>query len=119
MKSQSIVNLTRALAIPFALTILLVSFSFLVGWNIVTMVIFWFVLIPMVSHLIPRKIFKNTNPFKESIIGMAIFYVLMTFMIYKQFQTDYFQLMMVSFVVNILVILFIKLESKVNREFAE
>lgn len=78
------------------------------------MVIFWFVLTPAVAHLIPKKIFKNANPIKESIIGLTIFYALMVFMIYE--QSDFLQLMMVCFALNILVIFFIQLDRKVNKE---
>ena len=79
-----------------------------------SMVVFWFVLIPLVSYLVPTKIFKSTKPMKESIIGLTIFYALMTFMIYE--HSDFLQLMMVSFVVNLLIFFFIQLDKKVNRE---
>ena len=78
------------------------------------MVVFWFVLIPFVSHLVPTKIFKSTNPVKESIIGLSIFYALMTFIIYE--HSDFLQLMLISFVINLLVLFFIQLDKKVNRE---
>ena len=77
-------------------------------------VVFWFVLIPLVSYLVPTKVFKSTKPMKESIIGLTIFYALMTFMIYE--HSDFLQLMMVSFVVNLLILFFIQLDKKVNRE---
>lgn len=77
-------------------------------------VVFWFVLIPLVSYLVPTKVFKSTKPMKESIIGLTIFYALMTFMIYE--HSDFLQLMMVSFVVNLLIFFFIQLDKKVNRE---
>ncbi len=79
-----------------------------------SMVVFWFVLIPLVSYLVPTKVFKSTKPMKESIIGLTIFYALMTFMIYE--HSDFLQLMMVSFVVNLLILFFIQLDKKVNRE---
>ena len=79
-----------------------------------SMVVFWFVLIPLVSHLVPTKIFKSTKPIEESIIGLTIFYALMTFMIYE--HSDFLQLMMISFVVNLLILFFIQLDKKVNRE---
>lgn len=114
MKNQSFSNLKSTLAIPLALITVLVPFSLFIGWNMASMVVFWFVVIPLVSHLIPRKVFKSTNPMKESIIGLTIFYALMTFMIYE--HSDFLQLMMISFVVNLLVIFFIQLDKKVNRE---
>ena len=114
MKNQSNTNIKNTLAIPLAMVIILIPFSLLIGWNIASMVIFWFLLIPLVSHLIPRKVFKSTNPMKESIIGLTIFYALMTFMIYE--HSDFLQLMMISFVVNILVTFFIQFDKKVNRE---
>tara|TARA_R110001599_G_scaffold262301_1_gene462762 strand:- start:5587 stop:5940 length:354 start_codon:yes stop_codon:yes gene_type:complete len=115
VKNQSNTNLKSTLAIPLAMVIILIPFSLLIGWNMASMVVFWFVLIPLVSHLIPRKAFKSANPMKESIIGLTIFYALMTFMIYE--HTEFLHLMMISFVVNLLVVFFIKLDKKVNREF--
>ncbi|WP_339606625.1 hypothetical protein [uncultured Roseivirga sp.] len=114
MKNQSISNLKSTLAIPLAMVIILIPFSLLIGWNMASMVVFWFVLIPLVSYLVPTKVFKSTKPMKESIIGLTIFYALMTFMIYE--HSDFLQLMMVSFVVNLLILFFIQLDKKVNRE---
>ena len=96
------------------MTIILIPYSILIGWYMASMVVFWFVLIPLVSYLVPTKIFKSTKPMKESIIGLTIFYALMTFMIYE--HSDFLQLMMVSFVVNLLILFFIQLDKKVNRE---
>ena len=96
------------------MVIILIPFSLLIGWNMASMVVFWFVLIPLVSYLVPTKVFKSTKPMKESIIGLTIFYALMTFMIYE--HSDFLQLMMVSFVVNLLIFFFIQLDKKVNRE---
>tara|TARA_A100000171_G_scaffold34837_1_gene33333 strand:+ start:748 stop:1101 length:354 start_codon:yes stop_codon:yes gene_type:complete len=114
MKNQSISNLKSTLAIPLVMTIILIPYSILIGWYMASMVVFWFVLIPLVSYLVPTKIFKSTKPMKESIIGLTIFYALMTFMIYE--HSDFLQLMMVSFVVNLLILFFIQLDKKVNRE---
>ncbi|WP_323757260.1 hypothetical protein [Roseivirga sp.] len=114
MKNQSNTNIKNTLAIPLAMVIILIPFSLLIGWNMASMVVFWFVLIPLVSHLVPRKVFKSTNSMKESIIGLTIFYALMTFMIYE--HSEFLQLMMISFVVNLLVLFFIQLDKKVNRE---
>ena len=98
------------------MTIILIPYSILTGWNMASTVVFWFVLIPLVSYLVPTKVFKSTKPMKESIIGLTIFYALMTFMIYE--HSDFLQLMMVSFVVNLLILFFIQLDKKVNREVA-
>tara|TARA_A100000171_G_scaffold44571_1_gene47516 strand:- start:9842 stop:10195 length:354 start_codon:yes stop_codon:yes gene_type:complete len=114
MKNQNISSLKSTLAIPLVMAIILIPFSFLIGWNVASMVVFWFVLIPLVSHLVPTKVFKSNNPLKESIIGLTIFYTLMTFMIYE--HSDLLQLMLISFVVNLLVLFFIQLDKKVNRE---
>ncbi|KOF03389.1 hypothetical protein OB69_05685 [Roseivirga seohaensis subsp. aquiponti] len=116
MKNQNISSLKSTFTIPLAMAIILIPFSLLIGWNMASMVVFWFVVIPLVSHLIPRKVFKSTNPMKESIIGLTIFYTLMTFMIYE--HSDFLQLMLISFVVNLLALFFIQLDKKVNREVA-
>ena len=91
--------------VPVGLAIILAPYSLLLRWNLPTMVLFWFVLLPGLAVYLPKRISKNRNHLVESILGILLFYGLMVFMIYKHYRSDFFQLMIISCLVNLLVVL--------------
>ena len=101
-------NLKGILIVPIALAIILVPFSLLIGWNLLTLFLFWFVLTPVLAVDLPARVSKNQNHLIESILGLVIFYGLMVFMIYEHYQTDYFRVMIFSLLVNLISILVIR-----------
>lgn len=48
----------------------------------------------------------------ESLTGLMLFYAIMVFMIYEHYKTDYFQLMMLSCLVNVALVTAISLPRK-------
>ena len=94
-------KLKGTLIVPIGLAIILVPFSLLIGWNMITLILFWFVLTPGLTFYLPTKFSKNKNHFIESLLGLVIFYAFMVFMIYDHYKTDYFQIMILSFVINL------------------
>ncbi len=104
MTKTSKYKLKGTLIIPLGLTAVLVPFSLLIGWNIFTLLLFWFVLIPVLSMYLPSLVSSNQNHLIETVLGLIIFYSIMVFMIYDHYQTDYFKAMIVSFVINLIVV---------------
>jgi hypothetical protein len=92
------------LIVLMGLVFVFVPFSLLVGWNIFTLFFFWFMTVPALTLYLPAIISRNKNHLLESLTGMIIFYGLMVFMIYDHYQTDYFQVMMVSCGFNLLIV---------------
>jgi len=91
-------------AVAITLFIALVPFSILVGWNLITLLLFWFILIPVISIYLPTKIFKNEDWLIQALGGLVLFYGVMVLMIFKHYQTDYFKIMIVSGGVNLVVV---------------
>lgn len=100
-------HIVSCLTIPIGIAAILVPYSLLVGWNLVTLFLFWFLITPILSVYIPTLISKNKNHFSESISGLLLFYSFMVFMIYKHYQSDFFYVMMVSCVINVILIIMI------------
>lgn len=96
--------LKATLIVPFGLILVLVPYSMLIGWNLFTGILFWYVITPALTIYLPSIISKNKGHLMESLVGLAIFYAVMVFMIYDHYKTDYFLIMMVSLVVNMMVI---------------
>jgi hypothetical protein len=105
-KTQGIMTVPIGLAIVFA------PFSLLIGWNLLTLVIFWFGIVPGLSISLPRLVSSNNYILLKSLIGMILFYALMVFMIYEHYQTDYFQVMIVSCVFNLALVSLVILMTK-------
>lgn len=92
------------LIVPFGLAIVLVLFSILVGWHLITLILFWFVLTPGLTIYLPTLISGNKDHLLESLVGIIVFYAIMVFMIYDHYKTDYFRIMILSCVINLILI---------------
>lgn len=90
--------------VTIGLAMVLIPFSLLVGWNIFTLLLFWFMIVPALTLYLPKMVNKDKNHVFESLTGMILFYGLMIFMIYDHYQTDYFQVMMYSCGFNLLIV---------------
>lgn len=104
------------LLVLLGLSIVFVPFSLLVGWNLFSLFLFWFIVIPTLTFYLPAKILKGANHLRESIGGLIIFYGIIVFMIYDHYKTDFFQIMILSFFVNLILIISIHSVMKVKTE---
>jgi hypothetical protein len=95
---------TGALAVPAGLWGILVPFSMLIGWNLITLLLFWFVLIPVLTFYLPVVLSKSSNHLPESLAGLVLFYGIMVFMIFDHYKSDYFQVMVLSGVINLVLL---------------
>lgn len=68
------------------------------------MILFWLILTPGLTIYLPTLISNNQDHLFESIAGLVIFYGMMVFMIYEHYKTDFFQLMMLSCLINIVLV---------------
>lgn len=107
MNKETKDKLKGILIVPIGLILVLIPFSMLIGWNLFTAILFWLVITPALTSYLPTIISKNKNHLMESLMGLAIFYAFMVFMIYDHYKTDYFLIMMASLVVNMMVVLMI------------
>ena len=104
MEKKSKDRLKGTLIVPIGLAIILVPYSRLIGWNGATLILFWFVITPGLATYLPTLVSDRKNHLFESLWGLAIFYAIMVFMIYDHYKTDYFQLMIWSGAVNLLLV---------------
>jgi len=113
MKKQSGKEIAKGiLAVIVGLSLVLVPYSFLIGWNLTSLLLFWFVIVPLISFYLPAKVSQSKIHLIESLLGLVIFYTLMVFMIYDSFESDYFLVMMVSCAANLIVVYVISLTRK-------
>ena len=106
-------KLIGTLIVPIGLAIILVPYSIFVEWNLFTLILFWFVLTPVLAAFLPTLFLKIGNHFIESILGLFVFYASMVFLIYDHYKTDYFKVMIISFATNFILILMI---SRIRRQ---
>ena len=74
----------------------LVPFSLLIGWDLVTGIMFWFFLVPLISWISAKFCMDRTRQIIVGIVGCTFFYLIMIFMIYSHYQTDMFKLIIFS-----------------------
>ncbi|HQQ96763.1 MAG TPA: hypothetical protein PLX35_05840 [Cyclobacteriaceae bacterium] len=104
MNSNPKETLKGILSIVLGLALILIPYSLLIGWNGQTVILFWFIFIPALAIYLPTKTSKNRTHFIESLAGLGLFYAFMVFMIYQQYQTDYFLVMIISCLVNLILV---------------
>ena len=75
---------------------LLIPYSLLLGWNLLTSFLFWFILVPLISILSSRFYNKVNRSWITGIAGCVVFYLVIVFLIYSHYQTDLFNVMIVS-----------------------
>src|SRR5690554_6384045 len=97
-------RLKGSLIVPAGLDVILVAVSLLIGWNSMTLILFWFVLIPATAISLPTTVSSNKNRLFDSITGLITFYGIMVFMIYDHYKTDYFRIMILSCVINAILV---------------
>jgi hypothetical protein len=105
-------KLLGTMIVPLGLLIILVPFSLLIGWSLLTLIIFWLVLTPLLTLYLPTLISSNKNLLFESLVGLIIFYGIMVFMIYDHYRTDYFRVMILSCVINLILVSAINLKRR-------
>lgn len=101
--------------LPAILTVVLIAFSTLIGWNLFTLILFWIVLTPTLVIYLPKMLSPGKNNWVHSILSMTMFYALMVLMIYEHYASDYFQFMMFSYVFNFFIVALIALSAKQRR----
>ncbi|HBK89277.1 MAG: hypothetical protein U0289_06670 [Cyclobacteriaceae bacterium] len=104
MDKKSLNTLKGTLIVPAGLAIVLAPFSLWMEWNGMTAIFFWFMLTPGLALYLPTLVPGNKSHWAESVTGLIIFYAFMVFMIYQQFQTDLFSVMLVSCVINVILV---------------
>ena len=81
------------------------GYFFGVSRNLLSTIVSWFVIIPLLTVFLSKIISGNKNLALKSLISLVAFYGVMVFMIYKHYQTDFFKVMIASLVFNSLVML--------------
>ena len=104
MDKESKDKLKGTMIVPVGLAIILVPYSIFIGWNGATLVLFWLVLTPALTIYLPTLVSTNKRHLFESIVGLIPFYGLMVFMIYDHYKSDYFQFMIISCVINVILV---------------
>ncbi|MBT3208038.1 MAG: hypothetical protein HN704_08015 [Bacteroidetes bacterium] len=87
-----------------SLSAVLVPYSLLFGWNVISVIVFWFFLVPLVSIAAARFYFNEKKQYLVSIVGCFLFYMCMLFMIYEHYLSDFFVMMMISMITSLIVI---------------
>ena len=90
--------------IPVAVLIAsLALFSLALGMSLINAILFWFLLVPIITYFTSRLVYKERLKFYHLLANFILFYGFMVFMIYKHYQSDLFHLMLISLAWNIFI----------------
>ena len=112
MKNSLKDQIKGCLTVVITLSVFLIVVSNSIGWNITTLILFWFALVPILSVYLPMKISNNKNHLPESLTGLILFYSIPIIMLYEQYQTDFFKIMIASCIINVGLVTLISLTTR-------
>ena len=119
LNNQTKERIKGTLGVFLLMFIILAAIGLTLGSIFMGALVFWFMIVPSVALNLPPKISKNEDHRFESLAGMGLFYAFMVLMIYKHYQSDYFTLMMVSAVCNLLLIYYLTKDGNQNQSDRE
>ena len=96
-----ILSFLKAIIIPFCILLVCAGYMNLFGLNLITGILFWFVIVPSLTLYLSKILLGSKNITRNSILELIGFYGLMVFLIYKHYQSDLFKLMIASLVFNL------------------
>ncbi|MEX2231293.1 MAG: hypothetical protein WD824_03990 [Cyclobacteriaceae bacterium] len=102
--------------IPACVFLALILSSLVPGFEPIKFFLLWFIIFPGIILYLSAMLLRERNKMWKSIVSLTSFYGFMVFMIYKHYQSDFFTLMMASFVWNFFVmilVMFIEGQDKV------
>lgn len=116
MEKESKDKLKGTLIVPLGLAMVLVPFSIVIGWNLITLILFWLVITPGLTIYLPTIVSNSKSHLFESLAGLILFYAIMVFMIYDHYKTDYFQIMILSCVINLILVFLVTLTRRLRTQ---
>lgn len=94
-------KISVSLMIPIGIFLVLTPDSWFIGWNIVSILLFWFLIVPGMTSYLPVWLNNEWDHYFESFLGLILFYGVMILLIYDHYQSDYFKLMLISGLLNL------------------
>lgn len=104
VKHRLILYFKVLVLVPLCVFMVLVPYSILLRWNLITSILFWFFIIPGVTLYLHSRLFETSHLTWKAVASLASFYGIMVYMIYEHYQSDQFAIMMFSAAYNFLVI---------------
>jgi len=92
--------------------LVLALYTFLLGFTFPSSVLFWFFILPGLIIFLCSKFFNSPSGIRNAMVTIVIFYSFMVFMIYRHFPSDFFTLMMISFLWNFLIMIIVRLSER-------
>ena len=96
--------IVSVILVSLSLLVILIPFSLFIGWNLLTAILFWFILVPIIANQSSRFHSKIKKQLIVAISDCILFYLFMIFMIYYHYKSDFFKLMITSIFSSILMV---------------
>lgn len=97
----------RIVTVLFVLAVLLSAFllySTVLNWNLVSVIIFWFFIVPPLSHYSAKIITRKGGNLVTAINGCLLFYTAIGVLIYFNYETSFLRLILMSIIPALVII---------------
>ncbi|MGC1240152.1 MAG: hypothetical protein WA874_01125 [Chryseosolibacter sp.] len=107
--------LTVTIVIPLCVFVVMVPYSLLIGWSLVTASVFWLLVFPAVTLYLCSRFLRDDNSDWMGMIAMASFYLFMALMSHWNNHTDFYTVMTICVIYNMSIMGLILLTGKASR----
>ncbi|MFB6342195.1 hypothetical protein ACE01N_06840 [Saccharicrinis sp. FJH2] len=106
----------RLITVLFVLVVLLGAFllySTVISWNLFSVIVFWFFIVPALSHFSAKIMTRKRGNLATAINGCLLFYTTVGVLIYFNYETSFLRLILMS-LIPAMVIIYLLNEKEVN-----
>ena len=104
MKNRVARRFVTILFVLIVLTAAFLLYSSVIDWNTFSVILFWFFLVPPLSHFSAKLITKKGGNLGSAINGSLLFYTLVGVLIYFNYESDFLRLILMSIIPTLVVI---------------
>lgn len=97
----------RFVTILFVLIVLFSAFllfSSVIDWNLFSVILFWFFIVPPLSHFSAKLLTKNKENLSSAINGCLLFYSVIGILVHFNYETGFLKLILMSIIPALVII---------------
>lgn len=104
MKKPVVRRLFAMIFVPIVLLASMLVYSNIISWNLFSIILFWFAVVPLLTHYTAKFFNGHNKNMSASINGLLIFYVIIGVLIYFNYEITFLRMIIMSIIPTIVMI---------------
>lgn len=104
MKNRVTRKIFTVLFVLIVLTASFLLYSSVISWNSFSVILFWFFMVPLLSHFSAKIFTRKTENLGSAINGYLLFYTIVGLLVYFNYETAFLKLILMSIIPALVII---------------